>query len=296
MVSRLPPLKPLPAFEAAARLLSFTEAAQELHVTQAAVSHQIKHLEEALGVSLFMRFNRALKLTPEGQTFIEAIRPALSQIGAAAQRIQAEQASGALNVSCLPSFAATWLVPRLLRFRKAFPDIDVRLSADYELTDFEVEDIDVAVRWGMGGYETLHEVRLMTEEVYPVCSPRLLENPSNPLKTPDDLKHHVLLHDDIRTDWRVWLTAAKVEHDNPERGPMYNQAQLVLQAAIAGEGVALGRSAIVHDALESGLLVRPFDLALSGRFAYWIVCPKAQKDRPKIAAFRDWLLEEASLD
>lgn len=292
-MSRLPPLKPLPAFEAAARLLSFTEAAEELHVTQAAISHQIKHLEEALGVPLFMRFNRALKLTPEGQSFIGAVRPALAQIGSAAQRIQAQETTGTLNVSCLPSFAATWLVPRLLRFRKAYPDIDIRLSADYELTDFGVEDIDMAIRWGMGGDESLDEVRLMTEEVFPVCSPSLLKDPTNPLRTPNDLTHHILLHDDIRTDWRVWLTAAKVDHINSEKGPIYNQSQLVLQAAIAGEGVALGRSAIVHDALEAGLLVRPFDLALSGRYAYWIVCPKAQRDRPKIAAFREWLMSEA---
>ncbi|HAJ20303.1 MAG TPA: transcriptional regulator, partial [Rhodospirillaceae bacterium] len=196
MVSRLPPLKPLPAFEAAARLLSFTEAADELFVTQAAISHQIKQLEDALGVRLFRRLNRALLLTEEGQAFAGAVRQALSQIATAADRVKRQDATGALNVSCLPSFASAWLVPRLARFRARHPEIDVRLAADYELTDFSVEDIDLAIRWGTGGYDDLFEIRMMTEEVFPVCSPRLLQDPEKPLDRLEDLRHHTLLHDD----------------------------------------------------------------------------------------------------
>lgn len=296
MATRLPPLKPLPAFEAAARLLSFTDAAEELHVTQAAISHQIKHLEDALGVQLFRRLNRALLLTEEGQAFAGAVRQSLSQIADAADRVKKQDATGALNVSCLPSFASAWLVPRLARFRAGHPEIDIRLSADYELTDFDAEDIDLAIRWGTGGYPDLHEVRMMTEEVFPVCSPRLLRDPEKPLRRPEDLRHHTLLHDDIRTDWRVWLKAAGVEGVNPDKGPRYNFSNLVLQAAIAGEGIALGRSAIAHDALEQGLLVKPFDFSIPSDFAYWIVCPKQRADRPKIRAFSDWLLAEAALD
>ncbi|MDF1749070.1 MAG: transcriptional regulator GcvA [Alphaproteobacteria bacterium] len=296
MVSRLPPLKPLPAFEAAARLLSFTEAADELFVTQAAISHQIKQLEDALGVRLFRRLNRALLLTEEGQAFAGAVRQALSQIATAADRVKRQDASGALNVSCLPSFASAWLVPRLARFRARHPEIDVRLSADYELTDFTVEDIDLAIRWGTGGYDDLYEIRMMTEEVFPVCSPRLLQDPEKPLEKLEDLRHHTLLHDDIRTDWRVWLTAAGVTGVNPDKGPRYNYSNLVLQAAMAGEGIALGRSAIAHDALEQGLLVKPFDFSIPSDYAYWVVCPKDRADHPKIKAFTEWLLDEASLD
>ncbi len=296
MVSRLPPLKPLPAFEAAARLLSFTEAAEELYVTQAAISHQIKQLEDALGVRLFRRLNRALLLTEEGQAFATAVRQSLAQIAAAADRVKRQDATGALNVSCLPSFASAWLVPRLAKFRALHPEIDIRLAADYELTDFTVEDIDLAIRWGTGGYDDLHEIRLMTEEVFPVCSPRLLQDPNRPLVSPSDLQYHTLLHDDIRTDWRVWLKAAQVEGVNPDKGPRYNFSNLVLQAAIAGEGVALGRSAIAHDALEQGLLVKPFDFSIPSDYAYWIVCPKDRADHPKIRAFTAWLLDEASLD
>lgn len=295
MSTRLPPLKPLPAFEAAARLLSFTEAAEELHVTQAAISHQIKQLEDAMGVRLFRRLNRALLLTEEGQAFAGTVRQALHLIADGVDRAKRQDESGPLNVSCLPSFASAWLVPRLARFRADHPEIDIRLSADYELTDFDAEDIDLAIRWGTGGYNDLHEVRLMTEEVFPVCSPRLLEDPDKPLEKPEDLAHHTLLHDDIRTDWRVWLKAAGVSGLNPDKGPRYNFSNLVLQAAIAGEGVALGRSAIAHDALEQGLLVKPFDFSLPSDFAYWIVCPQDRADRPKIRAFSDWLLREAEI-
>lgn len=294
MSMRLPPLKPLPAFEAAARLLSFTDAAEELHVTQAAVSHQIKQLEEAMGVRLFRRLNRALQLTEEGQTFLDVVRKALHDIAEGAERVKRQDATGPLNVSCLPSFASAWLVPRLARFRQQHPDIDIRLAADYELTDFDLEDIDLAIRWGTGGYDGLKVVRMMTEEVFPVCSPTLLNDPLKPLKKPEDLAHHTLLHDDIRTDWRVWMRAAEVEGVNPDKGPRYNFSNLVLQAAIAGEGIALGRSAIAHDALEAGLLVKPFDFAIPSDFAYWIVCPEDRAHRPKIQAFSSWLLEEAA--
>jgi len=295
-MARLPPLKTLPAFEAASRLLSFTEAAEELHITQAAVSHQIKHLEEAMGVRLFRRLNRALMLTEEGESFARAVRDSLHDIATAAERVKRLDAAGPLNVSCLPSFASAWLVPRLARFRAEHPEIEIRLDADYEVTDFDHEDIDIAIRWGTGGNPDLREVHLMTEEVFPVCSPVLLNDPARPLKTPSDLKHHTLLHDDVRTDWRVWMKAADVTDVDPYKGPRYNYANLVLQAAIAGEGVALGRSAIVHDALELGQLVRPFEFAIPSDYAYWVVCPEDRADRPKIKAFSDWLLAQAAMD
>jgi len=296
MAKRLPPLKPLRAFEAAARHLSFTQAAAELNVTQAAISHQIKQLEEALGAPLFRRMNRALKLTEEGEAFLPAVAQALETVASAAERIRTPQKAGPLTVSVLPSFASTWLVPRLSRFRQREPEIDIRLSADYELADFDRDDIDVAIRWGKGDYPGLSAERFMTEELFPVCSPRLAVEGPHPLKTPADLKHHTLLHDDVLTDWRVWLLAAGVEDVDPDKGPSFNYSDLVLQAAIDGQGVALGRSSLAHDALGRGQLVRPFDIALPGDYAYYFVCPAYAVQRPRIKAFRDWLFEEADRD
>lgn len=296
MVQRLPPLKPLRAFESAARLLSFTDAAEELHVTQAAVSHQIKQLEDALGVKLFRRLNRALRLTEEGQAFIGPVRQALGQIADAAEKVRTQESGGPLNVSCLPSFASTWLVPRLTRFRQRHPQIDVRLSADYELTDFARDDIDLAIRWGEGDYHGLRADRLMEEEIFPVCAPSLLRDSAHPLRAPADLKYHTLLHDDIYTDWRMWLTAAGVSDVDPDKGPSFNFSDLVLQAAIDGQGVALGRSTLARAAMDKGLLVKPFDITLPGKFAFWIVCPPYTADRPKVRAFRDWLMEEVAAD
>ncbi|MCR9219541.1 MAG: transcriptional regulator GcvA [Alphaproteobacteria bacterium] len=296
MVKRLPPLKPLPAFEAAARTLSFTQAAEELNVTQAAISHQIKALEEALGAPLFRRLNRALRLTEEGEAFLIPVRRALEGLADAAERVRQPQKAGALTVSVLPSFASTWLVPRLARFRQREPEIDIRLSADYELADFDRDDIDAAIRWGKGDYPGLSAERFMTEELFPVCSPALATEGPHPLKTPADLKHHTLLHDDVLTDWRVWLLAAGVDDVDPSRGPSFNYSDLVLQAAIAGQGVALGRSSLAHDALARGQLVRPFDVSLPGDYAYYFVCPDYAVDRPRVKAFRDWLFEEAERD
>jgi LysR family glycine cleavage system transcriptional activator len=296
MAKRLPPLKPLRAFEAAARHLSFTEAAEELNVTQAAISHQIKALEEALGAPLFRRMNRALRLTEEGEAFLGPVRAALDQIASAAERVSKPQKAGSLTVSVLPSFASTWLVPRLSRFRQIEPEIDIRLSADYDLADFDRDDIDVAIRWGKGEYPGLMSVRFMTEELFPVCAPALATDGPHPLKTPADLKYHTLLHDDVLTDWRVWLLAAGVSDVDPDRGPSFNYSDLVLQAAIDGQGVALGRSSLAHDALARGQLVRPFDIALPGDYAYYFTCPDYAADRPRVKAFRDWLIAESERD
>ena len=300
MSRRLPPLNALRAFEAAARHLSFTRAADELSVTQAAVSHQVKALEEHLGVRLFRRLSRGLRLTEEGQTYWPQVRDALDAIAQATERLRASDAGGALTVSVAPSVAAMWLVPRLNRFRDRHPEIDVRIAASDALVDFGRDDVDMAVRYGRGRYPGLHTVRLMTEEVFPVCSPRLLEGP-HPLRRPEDLRHHTLLHDDpvaaeddVLADWRMWLLAAGVDDVDPEGGPRFSHSNLLLQAAIDGQGVALGRTPLVAAALEAGLLVRPFEVVLAANFAYYVVCPEVTAERPKIVAFREWLLDEAS--
>jgi LysR family glycine cleavage system transcriptional activator len=295
MARRLPPLNALRAFEAAARHLSFTRAAGELHVTQAAISHQIKGLEERLGVALFRRLNRRLRLTEAGQTLFPPVGEALDAIADALGRLDAAETAGILTISTMDSLAAGWLVPRLGRFRRANPDIDVRITTSDQLADFAGDGVDMAIRYGRGDWPGLSVERLMTEEVFPVCSPALLER-GPALGEPADLAHHVLLHDELREDWRMWLMAAGADIVDWRRGPGYFHSNLVVQAAIAGEGVALGRSVLVADGLAEGRLVRPFDVSLPVEFAYYVVCPEAFAERPKVKAFRQWLLGEAGGD
>ncbi|MEH6401848.1 MAG: transcriptional regulator GcvA [Sneathiella sp.] len=293
---RLPPLNALRAFEAAARCLSFSKAADELSVTPAAISHQIKGLEEWLGVALFKRLNRAVMLTDEGQTYVIGVREGLSTINMATEKLGRQDAVGALTVSTLPSFAVRWLLPRLSRFREQFPDIDVRLDALDRLTDFAKDNVDLVIRYGGGIYPGLFVERLLTEDsLFPMCSPALLEG-AHPLRTPDDLRHHTLLHDDLRVDWSTWLAAASVKGVDPTKGSSFNDSSMVLMAAIAGQGVALGRSTLAADDLSAGRLIKPFEMELKAGNAYFIVCPKEYAERPRIAAFRKWLLEEASSD
>ncbi len=292
MAVRLPPMNTLRAFEAAARHLSFTQAAEELHITQAAVSHQIRTLEEALGVKLFRRLNRAVRLTEEGQEFVLEIRKALSHLSTAVEKLAAPGAGGPLTVSVLPSFASKWLVPRLGRFRQKHPEIDVRISPSTQLTDFQRDDVDVVVRYGKGRYEGLHSVRMMTEDIFPVCSPALLSG-AKALRRPEDLRHHTLLYDDGHVDWAMWLLVAGVEDIGASQGPYFTDSALVIQAAAAGQGVALARGALAADDLAAGRLVKPFNIAIPTEYAYYVVCPKATAHHPKIAAFREWLLDEA---
>ncbi len=291
MARRLPPLNALRAFEAAARHLSFTKAADELNVTQAAISHQVKALEERLGVVLFRRLNRALLLTDAGQGFLPPLREAFDQMAAATERLRVDDSRGVLTLTTLPSIAARWLVPRLGRFREAHPDIDLRIDASQHLTDFVRENVDIALRYGGGEWDGMRADRLMTEDFFPVCSPRLLDS-DPPLREPADILHHTLLHDNSPTDWTMWFLAAGIEGGDPTRGPAFTDSSLVLQAAAEGQGVALGRGVLAAADLEAGRLVRPFDLSLEAKYAYYLVCPQATAESPKIASFRAWLLAE----
>ena len=299
MVRRLPPLNALRAFEAAARHLSFTKAAEELFVTQAAISHQVKALEGALGMPLFRRFNRRLMLTDAGQAYLPPLRDALDQIAAATDRLCTAEETGALKISVLPSFAAKWLLPRLSRFREAHPEIDVLVHASTDLADFARDGFDLAIRYGYGSYPGLVVTPFMEDEVFPVCSPRLLKE-GPPLKQPADLKNHTLLHDPTTAneskDWQSWLRFAGVSGVDTSRGPGFTDASMVLQAAIDGQGVALGRSALTGNDLEAGRLVQPFGPAIPSDFRYFIVTLPAAADRPKVRAFSDWLLSEAQTD
>ncbi|MEM7043799.1 MAG: transcriptional regulator GcvA [Pseudomonadota bacterium] len=295
MSDRLPSLNALRAFEAAARHLSFSRAADELNVTKAAVSHQVKALEEELGLPLFRRLNRALLLTDAGQTLHPAITEALSLMRAAVDRLHERDRTGELTVTTLDSFAAIWLVPRLNRFRKAHPEVDVRIATSDDSIDFAQSDVDLAVRYGTGNWPGTQAERLMTEELFPVCAPSLLEE-GPPLEKPADLAHHTLLHDYGLESWRRWLMALGEHGVEVERGPRYHHSNLVLQAAEQGDGVALARSVLATDALAQGRLVKPFDIALPARYAYYVVCPPDHLKRPKVKAFRDWLFAEVHQD
>lgn len=300
MSRQLPPLKPLRAFEAAARHLSFTKAAQELNVTQAAISHQVKTLEDALQTQLFRRFNRRLMLTDTGQMYLPALTEAFDQIDAATRRLRADDRSGDLKVSVATSIAAKWLLPRLTRFRQQHPDIDVMVSASDKMTDFARDDMDMALRYGYGVYPGMRVDKLMQDTVFPVCSPALLQGPF-PLHEPADLKHHTLMHEEWgdminAPDWGVWMAAAGVKGVNTDRGPRYSHSSLSLQAAMDGQGVALARSSLVGLDLEAGRLVQPFGPVLTTNYACYVVSPEAAADWPKIKAFREWLLEQAAMD
>lgn len=293
MTRRLPPLNALRAFEAAARHLSFTRAAAELCVTQAAVSHQIKALEAWLGAPLFLRRNRALEMTEEGQAYFPSVRQALDGLADVTSRLFApDNGGGALTVSTMPSFAAKWLVMRLGRFQARHPDIDVRLHTSLVKVDFAQQDVDVAIRFGVGGWTGLKSERLMGDEVFPVCAPALLQG-DKPLKQPDDLRFHPLLHDDYFINWPMWLETAGVRGVDTSRGAFFNDSALMLQAAMAGRGVALARGVLVADDLAAGRLTRLFDVSLPGDYAYFVAAPPHHFLRRRVQVFRDWLFEEA---
>lgn len=295
MARRLPPLNALRAFEAAARHESFTRAADELSVTQGAVSHQVKALETRMGLKLFQREAQGLVITAAGREYREVVRDALDRIALGTDRLLQRQNTGTLTVSTSPNFAAKWLVHRLGRFAEAHPTIDLRVSATLHHIDFAREDIDVAVRHSDGSAAGLDVTRLCTEELFPVCSPALMQG-DKPLRRPADLAHHPLLHLDNRQDWSKWLIAAGVSGLDMSRGPVLNQASMIIDAAVDGQGVALARTALATGDLISGRLIRPFSLALPVSYAYWIVCPKATAGLPKIETFRNWLLAEAADD
>lgn len=293
MSRRLPPLNALRAFEAAARHLSFSRAADELNVTHAAVSHQIKALEEHFGVKLFRRLTRAVRLTDAGQALLPVLRDAFDAIAETAERLRARDESGTLTVATTPAFATRWLVPRLGRFYAAQPDIDVRLSPSMELVDFARDDVDIAVRFGRGDWPGVVAELLMCLDMYPVCSPDLCDR-AHPLREPGDLRHVTLLHDDLREDWQRWLVAAGVAGLDLSRGPTFSETTALLQAAVAGLGVAVGHSALVADDLAAGRLVRPFDITVATDVGFYVVCPGATAARPKVKAFRDWLFAESA--
>jgi LysR family transcriptional regulator, glycine cleavage system transcriptional activator len=294
----LPPLAALRAFEAAARLMSFSKAADELNVTPAAISHQIHALEEDLGIKLFRRRNRSVALTASAKVLLPGLSDAFAGIRASVRRLQAHNDTGTLTVTASPSFAAKWLVLRLHRFQERCPAIDVRISATDEVVDLTNGDFDLGIRYGAGRYPGLEVELLLKNEVFPACSPHLLAT-GPPLRSPDDLRHHALIYDQtaerdpLVPTWSMWLKAAGVRSMPAAPGLSFSAGHLALDAAIAGRGVVLALSTIAAADLAAGRLVRLFSLALPDFFAYYIATSPGALDRPKVRHFRDWLRHEA---
>jgi DNA-binding transcriptional LysR family regulator len=293
----LPPLELLPAFEAAARHLSFTKAGEELFLTQSAVSRQIQALEESLGCKLFERRTRALLLTEQGQGLHRVAQEVLQRVNDASEKIRAEPAARTVTVTTTPGFASLWLIPRLAGFTGAHPDIDVRISASYELVRLERTGVDLAVRYAP--VESMpREEPLFGEEMMAVCSPALAADPARPLVQPADLTRHVLLHlDDEKTswlDWNLWLHAFGLKDFKPAGALHFSSYDQVIQAAVAGQGIALGRFPLLRRMLREKQLDAPFCRPVSSSRAYFLVRSTRTSGKPDVAAFADWLQEETS--
>ncbi len=298
MRSTLPPLNALRTFEAAARLLNFSRAAEELHVTPSAVSHQIKDLEERIGVALFLRAKKSLSLTEAGEILLQGAHVAFGALSRTMDDLRALAHAPVLTVSVPPSVAMKWLVPRLETFRERHPDIDVRISTDTELPDLASGDVDIAVHYGDGDYPALKAELLVPNSVAPMCSPKFLEG-ETPLRCPEDLSRFTLLHDaggdefgNPAYDWGTWLNAHGVTNVDATLGLRFNTSADVLNAAVAGAGVAIGKTALAVDDLKSGRLVCLFDAIVPEEAAYYVVHAMHAADQAKVTAFRDWLFRE----
>ncbi|MEO3429183.1 transcriptional regulator GcvA [Pelagibius sp. CAU 1746] len=296
----VPPLPALRTFEVAARHLSFTKAAAELHVTQGAVSQQIKQLEASLGFALFNRGARGLTLTDKGEALAETAQRAFRRLFDKIEELRQPEEGGILTVSASPSLAVKWLIPRLGRFYQRHPEVDLRIRPDPMVIDLlaQSDSVDMAIRFGQGPFPELTAVPFMHETVFAVASPELLAK-GPPLRRPRDLKHHTLLHSDsVRLEvnsmanWEVWLTLLNVTGVDANAGPTFPSSYMLLQAAMHGQGVALTWAALADDDLRAGRLVRLFDRALEGSMSYFALTTRAAARKPKVIAFRDWLLEE----
>lgn len=289
MIPRLPPLSTLRPFEAAARHGSFSKAADELHLTHGAVSHQVRALEEFLGTPLFERHGKRVAVTAAGRALAERIRAGLDDIARAVEQARGSGRPRGLTVSVLPSFASRWLMPRLIRFMEKHPDIEITVNATTALANFSGDEVDVAIRYGPGPWPGLSCEQILEDECFPVASPKM--NRGRLPKTPKDLLGVRIIRED-RDYWQEWLAAAGVDVAGPLGGPSFNDATFALQAATRGEGVAMTRRSLVGDDIERGVLVQLFERTVRPKESYWLVCRKDQEDAPKVKAFRAWVLAE----
>ncbi len=294
----LPPLNSLRAFEAVGRYLSFSKAADELNVTPGAISQQVRGLEDFLEIKLFKRRNRSIVLTDSGQVFLPLLSDGFAGISAAVDSVRRSQGDEPLTISAAPSFTAKWLIPRLCKFQALHPEIDVRIDASSRLVDFAREDIDVGIRFGTGEVEGLDSIYLFSFDLIPVCSPDLMHE-GKAVHDLSDIRHHTLLHsqdtdfDPSFPDWAMWLATAGVDDVDASRGMFFSQGEMVIEAAIEGQGIALGASVMVAGAIESGRLVQPFETRLPVRLSFHLITTRQKWGNPKISAFRQWILDES---
>ncbi len=309
----LPPLTALRTFEAVARLKSFTKAANELYVTRAAVSHQIKNLEEYLGFQLIKRQTRSISLTPAAEAALPKLREGFNNLSDAVHLMSSHQSNENINVWMAPSFATKWLVPRLHSFSLKYPEIDMQISGNIGLVDtsensdvsmeemFRSNDVDVVVRFGSGDYPGCIVHKLFSVNAIPLCSPDLLNDPDKPLKTPQDLKFHTLLHDNTdykgRPEWKKWLKTAGVTDVKVDRGLRFNHISMAMDAAIDGQGVLLGIEALARNDIAAGRLCQPFDLSTPLKRSYYVIQPESvDSNQHAVDAFIEWILEEAKAE
>jgi LysR family glycine cleavage system transcriptional activator len=293
MADRLPPMQALRAFEAAARMRSLTRAAESLHLTHGAISHQIKSLEADFGVRLVERAGRGIRLTDEGERFATRVRAVLADLGDAVREVIELANPRQLRVSVMPSFAARWLLPRIGRFFAAHPDIDLDVSANNALADFRRDDIDIAIRHGLGDWPGLISEYVLDDFYFPVCSPRLA-NGRLPAR-PAELAHHTLLRSEGDL-WKPWFEAAGLDWPEPSRGPMFSDSSHTMQAAIEGQGIALARTSLLGNDVHNGVLIRLFDIVIPSPRKYFLVYPPRLADSPKLAPFRQWLFDEVAAE
>jgi LysR family glycine cleavage system transcriptional activator len=295
----LPPLNSLRAFEAVGRYLSFSKAADELNVTPGAISQQVRGLEDFLEIKLFKRRNRSIVLTDSGQIFLPLLSDGFAGISAAVDSVRRSQGDEPLTISAAPSFTAKWLIPRLCKFQALHPEIDVRIDASSRLVDFAREDIDVGIRFGTGEVEGLDSIYLFSYDLIPVCSPDLMHE-GKAVHDLSDIRHHTLLHsqdtdfDPSFPDWAMWLATAGVDDVDASRGMFFSQGEMVIEAAIEGQGIALCASVMVAGAIESGRLVQPFETRLPVRLSFHLITTRQKWVIPKISAFRQWILDESA--
>jgi LysR family transcriptional regulator, glycine cleavage system transcriptional activator len=298
--SRLPPLNALRAFEAVARHLSLARAAEELFVTKAAVAQQVRQLEEEIGARLVERFGRGLRLTEAGAAGVRDLADGFGMLGRAARAMRESNGRRFLVINSSASFAATWLVGRIGKFKALHPDIDVLLDANPVEDLLERSNVDALVRWGAGDFPGAATTLLFREDVFPVCAP-LLTRGAHPIQEPQDLRYHTLLHLDWNPsfstwpDWADWLKAAGASDVDTSRGVWFNHMSMAIHAAAQGQGVALASTAIAADELAGGRLIAPFTTSIHTPFGYYFLCRPSQAGAPRIKALREFLVAEAAL-
>lgn len=289
----LPSLQSLLAFEAAARHLSFTRAAQELELTQTAISHQIKTLEDRLGTKLFVRVRNALSLTPAAREYLVSVNDAISVLSLATERTRKNKTNTILTVTCLPTYATTCLIPALPDFQEKHPDITVHLATSATFDEFERNTYDIAIRYGSGRWPSVHADLLHTEQFFPVCAPQLMQGlegkaPAEVLKSLRQIRTY--FYSMYQDDWPKWLDAAGLAHAEFHGESVFHLQLTSLSAAVEGVGIAIGRTPLIDRDLARGHLVEPFGVRVDSSSSYYVTSPTSKSKQDKVRAFRDWAL------